>query len=150
MLTSTTGTRGRPRGSSKKKISSTEEYEKLTEMEKFEVLKNQLYKDLKEADIDPKPLKDIIVHRMDAFNIRSEKRGSQLWAKTLIQRGKYREEAKANTECTEFGGITCYKFKDGMQFELPLGTSLRPKKLAKAIKMAAFLANGKLLNQIGM
>lgn len=145
----TTGTRGRPKGS-KKKVSTVEAYNKLTEMEKFEVLKDQLYKDLKEADINPKPLKDIIEHRMDAFNIRSEKRGSQLWAKTLMQRGKYREEAKAKAECTTYGDVTCYKFKDGMQFELPLGTSLRPKKLAKAIQMAAFLANGKLLNQIGM
>jgi len=147
MLKSSSGQRGRPRGSKKVK---KEEVKALTEAERFQLMQAEVLKQLRNKDLDPKPLKDIIIQRMDNFNIRSEKRGAQLWARTLIQRGQYREEEKETAEITEFGGIRCYKLQDGLQFELPLGLSLRPRKTKQALEMEFELNKAKYLAQIMM
>ena len=115
------GKRGRPSGSTKRK----KKVKELTRNEIFLILKNQLLADLRNKDIDPTTLKQMIRDRGINASERTGSKGSKLWMEILIRRGEFRELQKDLVQATVFGGIACYKFNDGMQFELPSGLSLR-------------------------
>ena len=143
------GERGRPR---KKTVESQDDWDRLTDQEKFQVLKAELIKDLKASDLNPKVLKDLIKHRMDFATGKHHEWGEKLWAKLLLQRGKYREEQRVAGKCetTIFGSIKIHKFADGIQMELPLGYSLKPKPSKKVIEINDAIRAYELYNSVMM
>lgn len=149
MLKDLTGTRGRPRGS-KKVIKGHQEEKQLTDQERFQLLQSKLLAELHHDDIRPRKLKKIITHKMETAGIRHHEKGAKLWARTLLQRGQYREDIKDQAKCTVFGNISVYEFPDGLQMELPLGYSLQPRKTKEAIEIAQAYKIEKLINKIMM
>jgi len=122
MLQLDLGKRGRPTGSSPKKGKKEKE---LTPQERFIKAKDELLADLRNSDIDPSTLKQMIFDRITNNTNSNTLKGSKLWMEILIRRGEFREVQKAQVVPTVFGSIACYKFPDGLQFELPAGLSIR-------------------------
>jgi len=143
------GERGRPR---KKTVESQDDWDRLTDQEKFQVLKAELIKDLKGKDLNPIPLKKMIEHRMEFATGKHHEWGEKLWGRLMIQRGKFREQEKdaGNCETTIFGSIKIHQFANGIQMELPIGYSLKPKRTKKVIEINDAIRAYELYNEIMM
>lgn len=143
------GERGRPR---KQTVDGQDDWDRLSDQEKFQVLKAEMIKDLRGKDLNPKPLKDMIKHRMEFATGKHHELGEKLWGKLMIQRGKFREAQKDAGECetTIFGSITVHQFANGIQMELPLGYSLKPKRTRKVIEINDAIRAYELYNDIMM
>ena len=145
------GKRGRP---TKKTVADQDDWNKLTDQEKFQVLKAELIKDLhtQQDALDPVRLRDMVKHRMDFATGKHHEWGEKLWGRLLLQRGKFREANKDLGKCetTVFGSITVHKFADGLQLELPMGYSLKQKKNKHITKVNDAIKAYEYINEIMM